>query len=79
MDYIRSIKPTIYLKVKKWRTTIRQQERDLDRQIRGIENEELKVKQTLKQAAKRGDNATLRMLGKEIVRARKAREKMVKK
>jgi charged multivesicular body protein 3 len=44
----------------------------LDRQIRGIQREELKVKASLKQAAKRGDKDVCVILAKEIVRARKA-------
>jgi len=37
-----------------------------------IKNEELKVKQSIKQAAKRGDMGTAKLLAKEIVRSRKA-------
>ena len=37
-----------------------------------IKNEETKVKQSVKQAVKRGDTSTAKMLAKEIVRSRKA-------
>lgn len=37
-----------------------------------IKNEETKVKQSIKQAAKRGDMSTAKLLAKEIVRSRKA-------
>ena len=37
-----------------------------------IKNEETKVKQSIKQAVKRGDTSTAKMLAKEIVRSRKA-------
>ncbi|KAJ3085687.1 Charged multivesicular body protein 3 [Quaeritorhiza haematococci] len=57
--------------VRKWRTTIRAQERELDKQIRGIQTEEMKVRRSLKQAATRSDTATAKLLAKEIVRGRK--------
>lgn len=44
----------------------------MDRQIRGIQREEAKVKASLKQAAKRGDREVCVVFAKEIVRARKA-------
>ncbi|KAJ3292519.1 Charged multivesicular body protein 3 [Borealophlyctis nickersoniae] len=62
--------------VKKWRQSIRSQEREIDRSLRGIETEETKVKRTLKAAAKRNDAASCKMLAKEIVRSRKAKERM---
>jgi hypothetical protein len=36
-----------------------------------IEREELKVKKSIKDAAKRGDNATAKMFAKEVVRSRR--------
>lgn len=62
--------------VKRWRQKIRQEERNLERQIRQIDMEELKVKRTLKEAAKKGDHKSCRMLAKEIVRARKSKDRM---
>lgn len=44
----------------------------MDRQVRAIQREEDKVKKTLKQAAAKGDKDTCTILAKEIVRARKA-------
>lgn len=44
----------------------------MDRQIRGIQREEEKVKRSLKQAAAKNDRDTCLILAKEIVRARKA-------
>jgi len=61
---------------RKWRTSIRSQERTLDRQIRGIDAEERKAKQTVKQVAKRNDIKSCRILAKEIVRARKHKERL---
>ncbi|KAJ3044285.1 Vacuolar protein-sorting-associated protein 24 [Rhizophlyctis rosea] len=62
--------------VKKWRQSIRAQERELDKGIRGIDAEEAKVKRTIKAAAKRNDVTSCKILAKEIVRSRKARERM---
>lgn len=44
----------------------------MDRQIRGIQREEEKVKRSLKQAAQKNDRDTCTILAKEILRARKA-------
>lgn len=62
--------------VKKWRQSIRSQERELDKQIRGIEAEEIKVKKSIKEAAKRGDKTCCTMLAKQIVRSRKAKDRI---
>ena len=37
-----------------------------------IQNEEMKIKKSIKDAAKRGDTATAKLLAKEVVRSRKA-------
>lgn len=55
-----------------WCHKIRKEGYQLDRQIRSIKNEEDKVKRTLKQAASKGDKDTCTILAKEIVRSRKA-------
>lgn len=44
----------------------------MDRQIRGIQREEEKVKRTLKEAVKKGDQDVCKLLAKEIVQSRKA-------
>ncbi|KAJ3138768.1 Charged multivesicular body protein 3, partial [Physocladia obscura] len=62
--------------VKKWRQSIRTQERELDRQIRGIDTEEAKVKKIIQAAAKRNDVGACRTLAKEIVRSRKAKDRL---
>lgn len=62
--------------VKKWRQSIRTQERELDKGIRGIDAEEAKVKRSIKLAAKKNDVTSCKILAKEIVRSRKARERM---
>ncbi|KAJ8324970.1 hypothetical protein BDV3_004508 [Batrachochytrium dendrobatidis] len=62
--------------VKKWRQSIRAQQRDLDKSLRGIETEEVKAKRLLKDAAKRNDAVSCKTLAKEIVRSRKAKDRM---
>lgn len=58
--------------IRKWKSSMRSESRVLDRQIRTIEREEAKVKKSIKDAAKRGDTSTAKMMAKEIVRSRKA-------
>ncbi|XP_031617968.1 charged multivesicular body protein 3 [Contarinia nasturtii] len=58
--------------VNEWCHKIRKEGNQLDRQVRAIKNEEDKVKRTLKQAAAKGDKDTCTILAREIVRSRKA-------
>ena len=44
----------------------------MDRQINGIRREEAKVIKSIKDAAKKGDKDSARILAKEVVQARKA-------
>ncbi|KAJ3193945.1 Charged multivesicular body protein 3, partial [Irineochytrium annulatum] len=62
--------------VKKWRQTIRGQERELDKQLRNIEMEEVKAKRTIKAAAKRKDVSSCKILAKELVRSRKQKDRI---
>lgn len=62
--------------VQEWTGKMRKESRQVDRQIRGIQREEEKVKQSLKAAAKKGDKEVCTILAKEIVRARKATNKL---
>lgn len=55
-----------------WTRKIRKEGNQLERQIRSIQREEEKVKRSLKQAAAKGDKDTCMILAKEILRARKA-------
>ncbi|KAJ2746351.1 Vacuolar protein-sorting-associated protein 24 [Coemansia sp. BCRC 34301] len=68
--------PTPDQMVRKWRTGIRGQERELDRQLRAIEAEEAKVKRSIKQLAKKDDKASCRTLAKELVRSRKQKNRI---
>jgi charged multivesicular body protein 3 len=62
--------------VRKWQRELRKEERNIDRSIRDLEREEQKVKLEIKQMAKRGDQKTARILAKQIVQSRKAKERM---
>lgn len=65
-------KKTPQEQVREWTSKMRKQSMLLDRQIRGIQREELKVKAELKKAAKNGDKDVCYLLAKEIVNSRKA-------
>ncbi|RWS14005.1 charged multivesicular body protein 3-like protein [Dinothrombium tinctorium] len=58
--------------VREWNSKLRKQSMLLDRQIRSIQREEEKVKQSLKQAAKSNDRDVCAILAKELVNSRKA-------
>lgn len=58
--------------VNHWTHNLRKEGYNIDRQIRGIQREEEKVKRSLKDAAKKGEKESCKILAKEIVRARKA-------
>ncbi|KAL7752728.1 Vacuolar protein-sorting-associated protein 24 [Sorochytrium milnesiophthora] len=62
--------------VKKWCQTLRSEERAIERQIRGLDVEELKAKKSLKIAAKKGDKTVCRMLAKELIRSQKGRDRL---
>ncbi|PIK33397.1 putative charged multivesicular body protein 3 isoform X3 [Apostichopus japonicus] len=61
---------------REWTTALNKQSRELDRQIRSIEREEAKVKKSLKDAAKQGHKEVCTTLAKEIVRSRKAKNRI---
>jgi len=62
--------------VRKWKQQLRHEQRVIDRQIRGIQREEQKVKASVKAAVKRGDVSNAKTLAKELVRSRKATNRM---
>nr|CAD7571390.1 unnamed protein product [Timema californicum] len=64
------------MEVKEWSHKIRKESNQLDRQIRAIQREEDKVKRSLKEAAKKGDKGVCTILAKEVIRARKAINKI---
>ena len=56
---------------KEWRRKLTAEGRNVDRQIRKIQREEAKVKQSAKQAAKVGDPQAVRILAREMIHSRK--------
>lgn len=58
--------------VRKWQAQLRADQRRIERQIRDIQFEEKKVQKNIKDAAKRSDLTTCKILAKEIVHSRKA-------
>nr|SVE73845.1 EOG090X0EF4 [Daphnia atkinsoni] len=63
-------------KVNEWCSKLRKEGSQLDRQIRGIQREEEKVKRSMKEAAKKGDRDVCIILAKEIIHSRKAISKI---
>eukprot|EP01103_Thecamoeba_quadrilineata_P013555 TRINITY_DN379_c0_g1_i1.p1 TRINITY_DN379_c0_g1~~TRINITY_DN379_c0_g1_i1.p1 ORF type:complete len:213 (+),score=41.85 TRINITY_DN379_c0_g1_i1:41-679(+) len=62
--------------VRKWKLELVSQNRTLEREIRAIDQEEMKTKVAIKQAIKRNDKESAKILSKEIYRSRKAKEKL---
>ena len=58
--------------VREWQSSLRKEMRVIDRQIFEIEREAKAVEKAVKDAAKRNDNNSARILAKEIVRSKKA-------
>ncbi|XP_050436926.1 charged multivesicular body protein 3-like [Adelges cooleyi] len=63
--------------VKQWTSTVRKEGYKLDRQIRGIQREEEKIKRSLKEAAKKGNKDVCVILAKEVLRSRKTINKII--
>lgn len=62
--------------VQEWSSKLRKESYALDRQVRSIQREEDKLKRTLKEAAKKNDKEVCTILAKELVRSRKAINKI---
>ncbi|CAD5119821.1 DgyrCDS8404 [Dimorphilus gyrociliatus] len=63
-------------KVREWTAKVRQEGRQLERQIRGIEREKQKVELAIKSAAKKKDIDSIKILAREIVQSKKAISKI---
>jgi len=59
-------------KVREWARKLRQEQRQLDRQVNGIQREEEKIKRSIKEAAKKGDLDVCKVLAKQTIQSRKA-------
>lgn len=62
--------------VQEWTSKLRKESYALDRQVRSIQREEDKLKKTLKEAAKKNDKEVCTILAKELIRSRKAINKI---
>jgi charged multivesicular body protein 3 len=76
-------------RMKLWRRELKKQEREIERSIRGtgayvspltwlpdIDREEAKVVLECKRAAKRGEESTVRILARQIVKSRQAKQRL---
>lgn len=68
--------PTPEEKVRTWQQRLKQESRQLDREMTRLEAETDKVRKTLKQLAKKGDVKSARILAKEVVRSNKQRDRL---
>lgn len=57
--------------VRKWQATLRKETRNMDLQVRNIQREEKIAQKQIKEAAKRGDTASARLIAREVVRSHK--------
>ncbi|KAK1921336.1 Snf7-domain-containing protein [Papiliotrema laurentii] len=64
-------------KVRSWQQKLRQQERQLDREIMNLDRATQKSRSELKALAKKNDVKSARILAKELVRAGKQRDRLV--
>ncbi|XP_038979604.1 vacuolar protein sorting-associated protein 24 homolog 1-like [Phoenix dactylifera] len=58
--------------LREWQRRLRQECRNIERQIRDVQREERNVQKAIKEAAKRNDMVSAKALAKEIVRSRRA-------
>ncbi|KAJ0967113.1 hypothetical protein J5N97_024030 [Dioscorea zingiberensis] len=75
MEKVKSLlkpKPTPQQQLRDWQRRLRQECRVIERQIRDVEREEKTVQKAIKDAAKRNDMGSAKTLAKEIVRSRRA-------
>ncbi|KAL0221154.1 hypothetical protein RCL1_001008 [Eukaryota sp. TZLM3-RCL] len=61
---------------KEWKKQLRTEKRGLERQVRQIEQQEMKTQMAIKQAAKENRLSAARILAKELVRSKKAKERL---
>ncbi|KLT42939.1 hypothetical protein CC85DRAFT_273625 [Cutaneotrichosporon oleaginosum] len=68
--------PTPDERVREWRRKLRQNQREVDREIANLDRATLKSRTELKTLAKKNDVKSARILAKEIVRANKQRDRL---
>ncbi|XP_077220948.1 SNF7 family protein [Tasmannia lanceolata] len=75
MEKVKNIlkpKPNPQQQLRDWQRRLRQECRNIERQIRDVQREERNVNKAIKDSAKRNDMVSARVLAQEIVRSRKA-------
>ncbi|KAJ4979226.1 hypothetical protein NE237_010006 [Protea cynaroides] len=65
-------KPNPQEQLRDWQRRLRQECRNIERQIRDVQREEKSVQKAIREAAKRNDMGSAKALAKEIVRSRRA-------
>ncbi|KAJ4478170.1 vacuolar sorting protein Vps24 [Lentinula aciculospora] len=68
--------PTPEEKVRAWQAKLRQESRKLDRDMRQLEVETGKARNTVKQLAKKGDVKSARILAREVVRSQRQKDRL---
>ncbi|KAI0268264.1 Snf7-domain-containing protein [Gloeopeniophorella convolvens] len=68
--------PTPEERVRAWQAKLRQESRVLDREMRQLDIETNKARQTVKQLAKKGDVKSARILAREVVRSNKQKDRL---
>lgn len=61
--------------IRKWQTDIRSQQRAIERQIRDLERDRKTAEKQVREAAKRGDLRSAKLIAKEIVNTKKVIKK----
>ncbi|EJU06049.1 Snf7-domain-containing protein [Dacryopinax primogenitus] len=68
--------PTPEERVRAWQQKLKSEGRQLDREIRQLDQAQGKARQSLKQLAQKGDVKSARILAKEVVRSNKQKERL---
>lgn len=77
MSWLWSKPPDPVELTKKWKSDLQKEIRAINREIRAIEREENKVKRSAREAVKRNDMESTRIFAKELVRSKKAKERLL--
>ncbi|XP_043702508.1 vacuolar protein sorting-associated protein 24 homolog 1-like [Telopea speciosissima] len=75
MDKVKNLllpKPNPQQQLRDWQRRLRQECRNIERQIRDVQREEKSVQKAIREAAKRNDMVSAKALAMEIVRSRRA-------
>ena len=77
MQHLFGHTPTVKEQVKETRRTVERGQREIERDVGGLDREEAKLKQQIRDAAKRGSNGEVKILAKQMVRLRAQKERML--